>query len=96
MKIELIKGDAFEELLKLPDNSVDLLLTDPPYNVSRPNNFKTMGGNKSRIGMDFGEWDKGFDVTGYIKFLPRILKQNANVVIFSCWENLKQLKDVWF
>lgn len=28
---KIILGDAMEELSKMPDNSVDLLLTDPPY-----------------------------------------------------------------
>lgn len=41
--------------------------------------------------MDFGEWDKGFDITGYIKLFPRILKENANVVIFNAWENLGEI-----
>jgi len=28
---KIICGDALEELKKLPDNSIDLILTDPPY-----------------------------------------------------------------
>lgn len=31
MKIELIHGNALVELLKLTDNSIDLVLIDPPY-----------------------------------------------------------------
>jgi len=30
---------------------VDLIITDPPYNISRKNNFNTIGRN----GIDFGE-----------------------------------------
>lgn len=44
--------------------------------------------------MDFGEWDKGFDITSYIKLFPRILKENANVVIFNAWENLGEIAKV--
>lgn len=29
--IQLIHGDCIEEMAKLPDNSIDLCLTDPPY-----------------------------------------------------------------
>jgi modification methylase len=29
---KIIQGDCLEELKKLPDNSVDLVFTDPPYN----------------------------------------------------------------
>lgn len=85
------QGDCLKLMNEIPDNSVDLIITDPPYNISRPNNFKTMG-SASRIGMDFGDWDKGFDLIGYIKLLPRILKENANIVIFSAWENLARIK----
>ena len=31
MKTEIIVGDCFEEIKKLADNSVDLVLTSPPY-----------------------------------------------------------------
>ena len=27
----IINGNCLEELKKLPDNSIDLILTDPPY-----------------------------------------------------------------
>jgi len=33
MKIELLQGDCFEVMQGLADNSVDLVLTDPPYGL---------------------------------------------------------------
>lgn len=89
--MKLIKGDCFEELKNIPESSVDLLLTDPPYNVSRPNNFTTMG-SACRQGMDFGDWDKGADLTSWIPLASKTLKENANVVIFNAWENLESIK----
>ena len=32
--IDLIHGDCLEELKKIPDKSIDLVLTDPPYNIA--------------------------------------------------------------
>ena len=32
--IKLLKGDCLEEMKKLPDNSVDSMVTDPPYGIS--------------------------------------------------------------
>ena len=52
--IDLRQGNCLELMKDIPDKSIDLIVTDPPYNVSRPNNFKTLG-SASRIGMDFGE-----------------------------------------
>ena len=58
VNVNLMKGDCLELMKSIPDGSVDLILTDPPYNIARSNNFHTMG----RKGIDFGEWDKGFDL----------------------------------
>ena len=72
---------------QIENDSIDLIIADPPYNVSRENNFQTMG-PASRIWMDFWEWDKGFNQEEWIGYLPRILKENANVVVFNDWKNL--------
>jgi hypothetical protein len=52
-KICLVCGDCLDVMRIIPDKSIDLCLTDPPYNIARNNNFSTMG----RAGIDFGEWD---------------------------------------
>ena len=61
-KIELYEGDCIEIMKSMPDNSVDCIITDPPYNVSKE------GSNITRIykhynwqrqvdiKQDFGEW----------------------------------------
>lgn len=92
MQIDLKQGDCLELLKDIPDKSIDLILIDPPYNISRPNNFKTLLGG-GRYGMDFGEWDKNFDLTGYIDLFPRILKENSNVIIFNDWKNLGEIRE---
>lgn len=82
--IKLYKGDCIEQLKNVETGSVQLLLTDPPYNIARKNNFHTMG----RAGIDFGDWDKGFDLFSYIKEVPRILHKDGSVVIFNDWKNI--------
>ena len=37
-KIELYEGDCIEIMKSMPDNSVDCIITDPPYNVSKEGN----------------------------------------------------------
>lgn len=32
---KIICGDCLEVMKEIPDNSVDLVLTDPPYNISQ-------------------------------------------------------------
>lgn len=90
--VTLFNGDCVKVLGELAEEGYlfDAVITDPPYNISRDNNFSQM--NSVRVGMDFGEWDKDFDITAFIYKLPKILKENANVVIFNAWENLKDIK----
>ena len=88
----LINNDCIKVMDKIAENTVDCIICDPPYNISRETNFDTLKG-ASRNGMDFGEWDKDFDLTGFIDKFPKILKDNSNVVIFNAWENLKTIKD---
>ena len=87
MNVKLYNDDCLNVLKEIDDNSVDFILTDPPYNIARDNNFHTMG----RKGIDFGEWDKGFDLFSYIDLLPRVCTKNANVVIFNSWTNLGEI-----
>lgn len=53
--MDLYHGDALEVLKRLPDHSVNLVLTDPPYNVSVTT---TVNGKKT-----VSEWDR---IDGYI------------------------------
>lgn len=80
----LMKGDCLERMSSISDGSVDLVLTDPPYNIARENNFHTMG----RAGIDFGEWDKGADLFSYIDEVYRILNKNGSFIVFNDWKNL--------
>jgi len=80
----LMHGDCLERMKEIPDGSVDMVLTDPPYNITRGNNFHTMG----RFGIDFGEWDKGADILSYIKECSRVLNRSGSLVVFNDWKNL--------
>ena len=68
----------------IKDNSIDAIITDPPYNISRNNNFTTMG----RAGIDFGEWDKNFNLTEWIQIAEPLLKKGSNIIIFNSWKNM--------
>jgi len=46
--------DCLEFLKTIPDESVDLVVTDPPYNISQKNNVTFDG---RIIKKNFGDWD---------------------------------------
>ena len=67
MKIETNKVycmDAFELLKQLPDDSVDLVLTDPPYNIGKDEWDKID---------NYAEW-----FGSVLKEIERVLKENGS------------------
>lgn len=70
MKIEIILGDCRAELLNLPDQSVDLIFTSPPYADQRKN---TYGGIHPDA---YVEW-----FTPISKELLRVLKPSGTFVL---------------
>ena len=94
MNLELYHGDCLEVMDKLIEQGVkvDAIITDPPYNISRDNNFQTMKDRSGRTGIDFGEWDKEADILPWLKPASELLKENGNLIVFNAWENLGDIK----
>jgi len=84
--IDLKHGDAFEIMDKMIKDGVkvDAIITDPPYNIARDNNFHTMW----RSWIDFWEWDKGFDLYSWIDKWIKLLDKNGSMIIFNDWKNI--------
>lgn len=74
--INLMQGDCLELIKNIPDGSVDLVLTDPPYGTMK--NAALDGWNNKTT-----EWDNEIDPTVLFNELTRILRQNGKVVLFS-------------
>lgn len=82
-------ADAFRKAgeFKQQGLKVNHIITDPPYNISKSNHFSHM----HRQGIDFGEWDKGFDLTGWIADYAELLDRNGSMIIFCSWNNLSDI-----
>jgi len=78
MELKLIWGNCLKVLPKIPDESIDLILTDPPYNISKHDKITRKGGKfafAKDIKLNFGEWDFGkIKPEDYIPEFVRILK----------------------
>lgn len=77
----IINGDCMKVSEEI--NSFDHIITDPPYNISKKNNFHTMKNKK--YGLDFGEWDKSFDPIDWIKYYVPKLKKGGTLLIFCSY-----------
>jgi len=84
---EIKNGDAFQLIKEIPDNSIDLILTDPPYNLGEHSTGNLSFENRADINNDIEEWDKGFDPTLLMDDFIRVLKPTGNLFIF-CSYNL--------
>ena len=88
--MQLLKNDAIAQMQLLHQQgvTVDAIVTDPPYGISRKNNFHTMG---NRQGVDFGDWDKDFNPTGWLKPAYDLLNENGSMIIFCSYKFISHI-----
>lgn len=91
---KLLHGNCLELIKNIPNESIDLILTDIPFNISKDNNFKTMKDRTGRNGIDFGEWDKDFNEFCLSDFVPK-LKKGGSFVTFHSFEQYGLLLNVF-
>ena len=89
-------GDCLEVMKKIPDESIDLVLTDPPYNISHKGKIfrDYRSGKNGNINMDFGEWDYNFNITPFLEETKRILKKYGQWIVF-CAEQQIGIYRIW-
>ena len=79
----LVNGDCLNYLNQIPDNSIDLILTDPPYNIAQYSTGNIDLPGRSALNNDLGEWDlKEIDPFVMVSDFKRILKPDGNIFIY--------------
>ncbi len=86
VKDKVIWQDALRALNYLPDQCVDLMIVDPPYNLT-----KVFGGKQFKA-MDFKQYQKWLD--SWLKKTVRLLKNNASIYICSDWKTSLAIPEV--
>jgi len=71
--------DYLELLSQIPDNSVDLVLSDPPYGINYRNNYSHV-----RHGKIIGD-SSHFSYELLAKEAYRVLKPDTALFLFTCW-----------
>ena len=88
-------GDSRELLKLIPDNSVDLILTDPPYNLAQHSTGNINLPNRSALNNDIAPWDKiDFFPEDWTEEFIRILKPKGNLFIFTSYNQLGKWYDL--
>ena len=91
--------DCIEGMKNMPDNCVDLVVADPPYNLSKGSTWKWdnsvilkgMGGNWNKVMVDWDNmtfeeyWNFTYEWMSQVK---RILKPTGSLWIFGTYHNI--------
>lgn len=88
-------SDYRDFLRSLDRNSVDLVLTDPPYAVSRKTGFSSVknGVQRFAVSMDFGEWDhQQIDLAAFADETYRVMRRGGTVIV---WYDLWKISHVY-
>lgn len=99
----IINDDCFNYISDIKDKSIDLILTDPPYLISKKSNFKNYSDDATKEiitkygkhSIDFGDWDKDeIDWNLLFKEYYRILKDGGTLIFFfDIWKST-MIKDI--
>ena len=90
----VLNADSRDVIKQIPDNSIDLLLTDPPYNLARHSTGNIPLPGRSAMNNDVAEWDKvEFNPEERADEFVRILKPTGNLFIFTSYNQLGRWYD---
>ncbi len=83
MELDIIYiEDCIEGMKKIPDSSIDLIVTDPPYGIKYKSNMRTKSKKFDVLKND----DNNLRFMAYEEFY-RILKNNSVCIVFASWKN---------
>lgn len=77
--ISIYLGDSLEIIPRLGE-TVDHVLTDPPFNV-RTEDIDLAG--RTPMIRDFGDWDEGFDPTPSLEVWNGVMRPGGSALVFS-------------
>ena len=93
LKNKIINSDSLKELKKIPDESIDLIFADPPYNLQLRNQLTRP--DRSRVNAVNDDWDqfesfKIYDdfTVNWLRECKRVLKKNGSIWVIGSYHNI--------
>ena len=96
----LLRTIDFKFLLKsVKPSTADLILTDPPYSISKKTGFKQLGKNsinRFAISMDFGKWDKKeINLKTFAELSYKALRDGGTIICFYDLWKITRVQDAF-
>jgi site-specific DNA-methyltransferase (adenine-specific) len=86
--------DCLDGMKVLPDGSIDLVITDPPFAIEFKAKRSNYNRTQSRVLEGYNEIprDQYYDFTAkWMREVHRLLKDSGSMYVFSGWNNLKDI-----
>lgn len=85
-KYTVVNGDCMNYLSQIPDHSIDLILTDPPYNIAQYSTGNIDLPGRAALNNDLAEWDlKPIEPAALMEDFRRIIKPDGNIFVFTSY-----------
>lgn len=85
----LLCGDSKDVIKRIPDHSIDFILTDPPYNIGKHSTGNIHLPERTAMNNDIAEWDHvDFNPEEWADDFIRILKPSGNLFIFTSFNQI--------
>ena len=85
---KITQGDTIEEMRKLADKSVDLIIADPPYGIDFNSNHRKHSTLKSVGGIYNDGKDNTEFLSDIITEIDRVLKDDTHIYWFTRWDRV--------
>jgi len=90
---KIYRGDCIEILQQFPENSVDLIFADPPYNLQLKNSLYRS--DQTKVNAVNDKWDKFSSFNEYDRFsmawlkeCKRVLKETGTIWVIGSYHNI--------
>lgn len=95
-RYKLALDDSICHIKTIPSNSIDLILTDPPYNLSPYSTGNIKFSWRKDINNDIAEWDRNdFAPIEWVDEFKRVLKPTGNIFVFTNYNLLGKWHEVF-
>lgn len=93
---KIFNNDCLKLMQKMKDNSIDLIITDPPYKKTKRGGTGNSGGmckNKNFSNGNGGFENNNVKISEFVPELYRVLKDNSHCYIMTNHVNLQEMLD---